>query len=449
MGTKPTSASTRRDQRAPTVEHAPLPIVEVEGAAHIVSYVNPAFCELVGKTRSELVGNAFAQIVPGAEECLPTLDQVYETGKAITLARAVEAETDPAQWLYAMWPALDAFARPVGVVVQLTKIPSFRQKAAAINEALLISGLRQHELTADAVQLNAQLEKEIAERKVVEAALQAANVRLAAQSDELERLVAERTAKLRETVGELEGFSYSVAHDLRTPLRGMQGFAQILLEEHAGKLDAEARSYLERIAGSAVRMDSLIQDVLNYTRILRDEALLATVDLDRLVRDILSTYPGWQEPKVKIEIKGTLPSLVGHEGFLTQCVSNLLSNAVKFVAPGTVPHVRIWSEDRAPSGSQASWPSDNGTPPPGWAKEGPVVRVWFEDNGIGIAPKDSNRIFRMFERIHPAEQFEGTGIGLTIARKALERMGGRIGYESNAGNGTRFWFELKKALCPD
>lgn len=316
----------------------------------------------------------------------------------------------------------------------------FFREASAINEALLISGLHQHELTAAAVKLNALLEREIIDRKLAEAALQVAHDRVRAQADELERLVADRTAKLRETVADLEGFSYSIVHDMRTPLRGMQGFARILLDDHAKNLDPEAQSYLEHIASSAERMDLLIQDVLNYTRVLRSEAVLAPVDLDQLVRDMIATYPNCQPPKSIVEIQGRLPRVLGHEGFLTQCVSNLLSNAVKFVEAGVTPRVRIWAEDRSSPVTQFPWSPDAGA-----AVEEPIVRVWFEDNGIGIAPHNRDRIFRMFERLNLAEQFEGTGIGLTIVRKAIQRMGGRIDFESEPAKGSRFWFELRKA----
>jgi len=153
-------------------------------------------------------------------------------------------------------------------------------------------------------------------------------------------VVAERTEKLRETVEELEAFSYSVAHDMRAPLRGMQGFARILLDDHAGQLGAEAHNYLERIASSVLRMDLLIQDVLNYTQMLRVDARLTGVDLDRLARDILATYPDWQPPKATIQIVGTLPMVLGHPALLTQCISNLLSKCGQVCrahrrAPGT------------------------------------------------------------------------------------------------------------------
>jgi signal transduction histidine kinase len=415
-------AAQKQSRSAPIIGRAPLPIVELQGSAHIVSYVNAAFCRLLGKTREELVGHAFDQIVSGGNECIPILDRIYETGEPATFARADDSESSPAYWLYAMWPALDADERPAGVIIQLTRAANFRQNAAAINEALLVSGLRQHEMTEAAEKLNAQLQTEIAERKLAQAALQNARDCLAQQAAGLERLVVERTEKLRETIGELESFSYSVAHDMRAPLRGMQGFAHILMEDHAGQLDPEALNYLRIIANSATRMDKLIQDVLDYTRVLRADSPSTPVDLDRLVREIVVTYPGFQSPKAEIHVEGVLPRVLGHEGLLMQCVSNLLSNAVKFIGKGVTPRVRIWAEDRTPS----------------------TLVVWIEDNGIGIAPKDRDRVFRMFERANPATEFEGTGIGLTIVRKAAERMGGKVGVESELGQGSRFWLELRK-----
>jgi signal transduction histidine kinase len=112
---------------------------------------------------------------------------------------------------------------------------------------------------------------------------------------------------------------------------------------------------------------------------------------------------------------------MGHEGFLTQCIFNLLGNAVKFVAPGVKPRIKIWAEEIESR-----------------------VRLWVEDNGIGIEPRNQDRIFRLFERVQAATEYEGTGIGLTITRKAVERMGGRVGLESQPGAGSRFWIELMK-----
>jgi PAS domain S-box-containing protein len=264
--------------------------------------------------------------------------------------------------------------------------------------------------------------RDITERRVEQVALLAAKDQISRHAAQLEQLVAERTCQLRETVSELEGFSYSVSHDMRAPLRAMQSYAHFLVEEYSGKLDAQGIDYLQQIKRSAVRLDSLIQDVLSYTKILHQHLPMGPVDLDRLVRDIVETHPNGPAQKPQIQINGPLPHVMGHAALLTQCVSNLLSNATKFVPPGITPHLEIRAEARGPD----------------------RVRLWFKDNGIGIAIEDHDRIFGMFERIHPTTEYEGTGIGLTIVRKAVERMDAKVGLNSTPGSGSSFWIELKK-----
>ncbi|MEO6788458.1 MAG: PAS domain S-box protein, partial [Chthoniobacteraceae bacterium] len=154
-----------RSHSAPIIERAPLPIVELQGSTHIVSYVNPAFCRLLGKSREEIIWKSFADIVHGGDQCVPMLDRVYQTGEAATLVQEDGSDPASASWLYAMWPALDANEKPVGVIIQLAKTSQLRRDAIAVNEALLIAGLRQHELAEEAKKLNAQLQSEITERK--------------------------------------------------------------------------------------------------------------------------------------------------------------------------------------------------------------------------------------------------------------------------------------------
>jgi len=428
---------------AKVIDRAPLPIAEVRGSAHLLIYANRAFCSLFAREPSELIGLPFTDVVPGGPNCIPVLDRVFQTGEPASYEQELATDPDDSPWLYAMWPSMDAKEHPVGVIVQLTKAVSVLQNAAAINEALLVSALHQHELTAEAVKLNAQLEHEIVERKRVEAALHAANDRLGRHAGELEGIVAERTARLQDMVSELESFSYSIAHDMRAPLRGMEGFARILIADHTEGLDAVARTYLERIANSAARMDLLIKDVLAYTRVSRSESATASVDLDRLIRDVVANYPNWDPPFADIRIEGILPTVLGHTGFLAQCVANLIGNAIKFVATGVTPRVRIWAEECRPVPTGASLAGGRATLSGASAETPPWIRIWFEDNGIGIASKDRDRVFRMFERLNPADRFEGTGMGLTIVRKAIERMGGRVGFESTPSNGSRFWIELQ------
>ena len=262
--------------------------------------------------------------------------------------------------------------------------------------------------------------RDITDRKRVEGALHEAKDQLADQATKLEELVVQRTAKLQETVGELQAFSYSVSHDMRAPLRSMQGFAQILVNDYGSKLDERGVDHLQRIIRSALRLDHLIQDVLSYSKVLHARGPLGPVDLDGLMRDIIATYPNGQ--KAEFHIQGKLPTVLGNKAFLTQCFSNLLANASKFVAPGASPSVEIAAEERGQG----------------------MVRVWIKDNGVGIAAENHERVFRMFERINLATEYEGTGIGLTIVRKAAERMGAQVGFESELGKGSRFWIQIEK-----
>ncbi len=261
---------------------------------------------------------------------------------------------------------------------------------------------------------------DISERKRVEEALREVHAQLADRAVNLEAMVEQRTAKLRETLAELEAFSYSIAHDMRAPLRSLQGFSSILLNEYRGKLDAAGEDYLSRIIKSADRMDKLIQDVLSYSRVVRSDFPLKPVDVGQLLRGIIESYPLFEPGKADIVIEDPLPVVMGNEAMLTQIFSNLMGNAVKFVAPGVRPRIRIWAETREEH-----------------------LRFFVEDNGIGIAPDQTEKIFAIFQRA--SKGYEGTGIGLAIVKKAVERMGGRVGVESELDRGSVFWIEVLPA----
>lgn len=244
-----------------------------------------------------------------------------------------------------------------------------------------------------------------------------------ALNEQLEERVRQRTAQLEEVNAEMEAFAYTVAHDLRAPLRAMQGLSQALLEDYGARLDATGLEYAGRVVRAAESMDELIRDLLAYGRLSRTEIRLEPVRWASVVdgaRNQLEAELGGAE--VEARVPESLPEVAAHRATLAQVVVNLLGNAVKFVAPGVTPRVRVWAEER-----------------------GERMRLWVEDNGIGIAPEHHERIFRVFERLHGRESYPGTGIGLAIVRKGMERMGGGCGVESAPGQGSRFWVDLPRA----
>lgn len=265
---------------------------------------------------------------------------------------------------------------------------------------------------------------DITDIKQAEEALRESGEAVRRLNENLERLVAERTARLEEVVKELDAFAHSVSHDLRAPLRAMHGHATALLEDYANKLDEHARKYVERIVAASERMDTLIQDLLAYSRLTRAEITPQPVDLNSAVSEARAQIEGaLKESGAELIVEQPLPTVVGHRATLTQALTNLLSNAVKFVAPGVAPRVRVRAEER------------DGR-----------ARLWVEDNGIGIAPEHRDRVFQIFERLHSVTTYSGTGIGLAIVRKGVERMGGSAGVESEPGRGSRFWIELPSSL---
>src|SRR5438477_189863 len=203
----------------------------------------------------------------------------------------------------------------------------------------------------------------------------------------------------------------------------MQGFASALVEECSEQLDTTGREYAGRIISSGQYMDTLLRDLLAYSRLTASELALSPVDLNALLNDVIEQLQNeLQEKNAVVKVEPSLDQVLGHASTLRHVFGNLIGNALKFTDPGARPHVRIFTE----AGTNS-------------------VRVWVEDDGIGIAAEHQGRIFGLFERLHSGPTYSGTGVGLAIVRKGAERMGGRVGVESKVGKGSRFWVELAAA----
>lgn len=243
-----------------------------------------------------------------------------------------------------------------------------------------------------------------------------AEAQVAALNCELEK----RVVALTEANRELEAFNYSIAHDLRTPLRSMSGFAKALVEDESAAMSPLGMDYARRIAHSSKYMDSLLLDLLAYSRLARTEMSLVLARLEEPVSEILSVMDReLSDAGAEVQIDSPLGEAYAHLPTLKQILANLIGNGVKFTVPDRKPRLHLYT-----------------------TRHSGFVRLWVSDNGIGIPPEHHERIFGLFQRLHDAQAYPGTGIGLALVRKGAERMGGRAGVESSPGQGSRFWVDL-------
>lgn len=280
----------------------------------------------------------------------------------------------------------------------------------AFNDMLAEIGRRAEALEAS----NLNLRREVQERERAEENLRELNT-------ELEKRVADRTAQLESANRELEGFSYSVSHDLRAPLRAITGFAAILEEDHAHKLDAEGRRLVDVVQREARRMGTLIDDLLAFSRLGRKSLQLREIDMTELVR---STFDGLRpqsdgaRPDFRLSV---LPPGFGDRVLIGQVWANLLANAVKFTSRRETPVIEV------------SGIADD------------AENVYFvRDNGAGFDPRHRAKLFGVFQRLHDAEEFPGTGVGLALVQRIVHRHGGRVWADGVPDQGATFYFTLPK-----
>jgi signal transduction histidine kinase len=263
----------------------------------------------------------------------------------------------------------------------------------------------------------------VTDRKQTENELKAAREKLQNYSAELEKTVAERTVELREALAQLESFSYSISHDLRAPLRAINGFVSVVLKEHVEGMSAEGKALLERVAKAGRRLAELIEEVLGSAHVNLNTRPVA---LSTLVPRVIEDYPNLRDHRSDIIIEEPLLPVSGTEPLLTQCIANLLNNAIKFRSSERAAKIRVWTE-----------------------AAGENVKLHVSDNGLGIAKEDQARLFEMFSRGVNAYNIEGSGVGLAIVKRAVERMGGKVGVHSYPEDGSDFWIELRAATLTE
>ena len=240
-------------------------------------------------------------------------------------------------------------------------------------------------------------------------------------NDQLEARVHERTAELAASNAELESFAYSVSHDLRAPLRAMDGFSKIVMDEYAETLQPEGRRFLGMVRENAMKMQALIDDLLRYSRLGRHKLELAPIDVDAVVERVLQDLaPVIEEHGTRVHVFD-LPPALGDQTLLWQVFSNLIGNAVKFSRGADEPTIEV-------GGSTAR---DGG------------VAYWIRDNGTGFDMQYADKLFGVFQRLHRSEDFEGSGVGLATVQRIVTRHGGRIWAESEPNKGATFYVELK------
>jgi PAS domain S-box-containing protein len=257
-----------------------------------------------------------------------------------------------------------------------------------------------------------EINNDITERKLAEKEV----VRMNAA---LEQRVLERTAELTAANRELEAFTYSVAHDLRAPLRHIDAFTRILNEDFAENLPAEARRYLENIRRGSQNMSQLVDDLLNLARVGRQEVKRQATALRPLVEDVVKEFRNETEGRhVEWHIQ-PLPTVRGDAGLLRQVFANLLSNAIKYTRPRSVAVIEV-----------------------GHVNVDGDIALFVRDNGVGFNMRYADKLFGVFQRLHRAEDFEGTGVGLATVERIIRKHGGHVWAEAAEGKGATFYFTL-------
>ncbi len=375
--------------------------------------------ELRESTDPDLLTRAFAN---GAH----LVDKVAQEGKSIAVYVAdVKDESERKQlaiigagtWLLIpmavnqrLWGVLLVLlpGRSLFIDDDVSVLELFAQESAIV--------LTNYGLIAQLRNYSGELERKVSERT---SALTESEQRYRKLNAELEQRVSERTGQLQAANKELEAFAYSVSHDLRAPLRAIDGFSRILVEDYYAQLPPDVQNYLNRVRAETRQMGQLIEDLLTFSYLGRQEMRKETVDLTSLVRQIIDDLNDQQNGRQVETLVDELPPVQGDRGLLKQVFVNLLSNAYKYSRKREHPVVEVRCRE----------------------ENGEVV-FSVKDNGAGFDMRYARKLFGVFERLHSAAEFEGTGVGLAIVQRVVNRHGGRIWAEAEVDKGATFYFTL-------
>ena len=396
---------------------------------------------LIGSEAAIVVGNgdgsAWTDLtrpvagVPIATDGVDRLLDYQRPGMPRVLAWARAIDATP--WLVAIEFPRDVVLAPADRLVRRASAIAFTLLliSAAIGWALshrLVTPLRRVTETAEAVATMRNVAPIRTDRRDeigrLADAFNTMTLRVEQARQELEQRVEARTAELSAVNRELESFSYSVSHDLRAPLRAIVGFVQILEEDHGASFNAEARRSLDRVKANAGRMGQLIDDLLAFAQIGRVPLTLQRVDLNHLARTVADEALAGAERPIELVIE-PLPPCLGEPVLLKQVFTNLLSNAVKFTARTERPAITIGTIANA------------------------EITYYVRDNGAGFDERFAEKLFGVFQRLHRTVEFEGTGVGLAIVQRIINRHGGRVWAEGKVNEGATFYFTLPPAPVTD
>lgn len=363
---------------------------------------NQAFEKLTGLPAREIIGKTIRQVLPDTEQdSIDKYGQVALTGQSIVFERYAR-ELDRHYTVHAYCPQRGQFAV---ISEDITERKRQETQILAARAAL-------QRLLAEADQSRRALLSVVEDQKIAEEQINKLNA-------ELEQRIIERTAQLQAANKELEAFAYSVSHDLRSPLRAVDGFSRILLEEYEDKLDAEGKRLLNVVRTNTQRMDQLITDLLTLSRITRGEMQFSRIDMTALVHTVYHEIASSETQGAISFSVAHLPDAFGDPTLLRQAWSNLLSNATKYTMPKTERRIEIGS----------------------YAEDG--MNVYFvKDNGVGFDPAYTHKLFGVFQRLHTTAEFEGNGVGLAIVQRIIHRHGGRVWAEGQVNQGATFYFAL-------